>query len=158
MNSQYLAENHAEFLKLWWELLKQNPSIYIKAYLMETSGFWNVDVSASDGYVQNFLWSEDWGVTSKDYFEDWFGFSFQHFVNPRNYISCAWFFGIFVFAAWFLVKHYGWKSIFIYTPQLGVCVTLMVAVPMAVSLRYIASLMFTLPFVVIVPLMLERSA
>lgn len=156
-NGKYLSENKFESVKLWMQLLKQNPSIYIKSYMMATLGFWDVDVSEGGAYVQNYIWNNDFNVVQIDYFNKWFGFSFQHFVNPRNYISCAWFFWIFFVTEWFLMKHYGWRSCFLFIPQIGIWITLMIATPVAVSLRYIAANMFTLPFVIIVPLFLERN-
>lgn len=156
-DEKYFSAHISEFLKLWLQLLKQNLAIYCKAYLMATVGFWNVDFSSGNAYVQNFVWQNEMGIAMHDYFEEWFGFSFQHFVNPRNPISNAWFFWIFFVAAWFCMKHYGARAFFLFTPQIGVWLTLMVATPIAVSLRYIASNMFTLPFVIIVPLLLERT-
>lgn len=157
LDGQYLSEHKFEFFRLWFQLFTQNPVIYVQSYLMATLGFWNIDVSTSDAYVQNFMWNNDYGVVQKDYFYEWFGFSFQHFVNPRHYISSAWFFWIFFIAAWYSMKHYGEKSIFLFVPQLGVWLTLMLATPIAVSLRYMASALFTLPFAVIVPLLLEKK-
>ena len=156
-NGKYLFEHKFESIKLWLQLLKQNPSIYVKSYMMATLGFWNVDVSEGGAYVQNYVWNNDCDVVQIDYFNKWFGFSFQHFVNPRNCISCAWFFWIFFVTMWFLMKHYGWRSCFLFIPQIGIWITLMIATPVAVSLRYIAANMFTLPFVIIVPLFLERN-
>lgn len=155
-DNHYFSEHTSEFLRLWMQLMKQNPGICFRAYLMATLGFWDVDFASGNAYVQNFVWENEMGVVMHDYFAEWFGFSFQHFVNPRNPISNAWFFWIFFIAAWFSMKHYGAKAFFLFTPQIGVWLTLMVATPIAVSLRYIASNMFTLPFVIIVPLLLER--
>lgn len=157
LNEQYMSEHIFEFLELWFSLLKQNPLIYVRAYLMETLGFWNVDVSTADGYVQNFIWGKGKSIEMHDYFLEWFGFSFQHFVNPRHTISCAWFFWAFFITAWFSMKHYGKKTVILFMPQLGTWMTLMIATPIAVSLRYIAANMFTLPFVVIVPILLVRD-
>lgn len=157
LNEQYLLDHTSEFLQLWAALLRQNPFIYVKAYLMETLGFWNVDVSGDVAYVQTFIWNDNYGIVQTDYFLNWFGFSFQHFVTPRHFISCAWFFWFFFIAAWFCMKHYSWKTVFLFLPQLGVWATLMIATPVAISLRYIASNMFTLPFVIITPMLLERK-
>lgn len=159
MDSGYLSENTIQFLDLWANLLIQNPKIYLKAYLLATAGFWNVDVSVPDAYVQTRVF-EGWEqllVTQTDYFEEWFGFSFQHFVNPRHYISCAWFFWIFFVSMLFAMKHYGWRTSYLFSPQMGVWLTIMIATPIAGSLRYIASLLFTLPFTVIIPILLERE-
>lgn len=157
MDGNYLSEHKIEFFEIWIKLFRQNPLIYIQAYLMATLGFWNVDISTSDAYVQNFVWDNNYGIEQKDYFLKWFDFSFQHFVNPRKFISCAWLFWIFFLVVWYSMKHYGEKTIFLFVPQLGVWATLMIATPIAVSLRYIASSLFTLPFVLIVPMLLERK-
>lgn len=132
----------------------------MKAYLLATADFWNVDVSVHDAYVQIFVWGglgQQYGVTQTDYFEEWFGFSFRHFVSPRHYISCAWFFWIFFVSMLFVMKRYGWRTSYLFSPQMGVWLTIMIATPIAGSLRYIASLLFTLPFTVIIPILLERE-
>lgn len=163
LDDDYLMENQGEFLSLWFQLLRQNPKLYVKEYLMETAGFWNVDVATSDAYVQNFMWVPvidkrgEHKLEQTDYFEKWFGFSFQHYVNPEYYISAAWFFWAFFVAAVFVMKHYGWKQISLFVPQLGIWLTLMAATPIAVSLRYLAALLFTLPLILIVPVLLQRE-
>ena len=80
---------------------------------MATLGFWDIDVATGDAYVQNFIWPSGLDtIDEKDYCNEWFGFSFKHFVNPRHFISSAWFFWIFLVSAWFVAKHYGIKSTF----------------------------------------------
>lgn len=157
MDWGYLELHKPEFWDLWKHLLLQNPQIYIEEYLLETLGFWNVDVSGSNGYVMTEVWSNDYGVAQNDYFEKLFGFSFQHFVNPRHYISCAWFFWVFLIGMVFIMKHYKWTDCVMFMPQMGVWLTLMVATPLAISLRYVSPLLFTLPFAVIVPVLLEQQ-
>ena len=154
LDSEYLSGHMKEFWALWIHLLIQNPKIYLEAYLLETLGFWNIDVTTGDAYVQNFIWNNPYELVQTDYFEKWFGFSFQHFVNPRNYLSSAWFFWIFFLGTVFIMKQYGWRKICLFAPQLGVWLTLMIATPIAVSLRYISALMFTIPFIIIVPVLL----
>lgn len=158
LDTQYLAEHQDEFWKLWLALLVKNPSLYVKAYLLETAGFWNIDVASNDAYVQTYVWPNRYGVVQTDYFQKWFGFSFQHFVTPRSYISGAWFFWIFLCALFFVTKHYGLRKSWLFSPQMGVWLTLMIATPIASSLRYIAPLLFTLPFILLLPVLLEREA
>lgn len=157
MDWGYLELHKAEFWDLWKHLLLQNPQIYFEEYLLETLGFWNVDVSGSNGYAMVEVWNNDYGLTQTDYFERIFGFSFQHFVNPRQYISCAWFFWFFFICMIFTMKHYGFRNCCLFMPQMAVWLTLMVATPIAISLRYVSPLLFTIPFVVIVPMILERE-
>ena len=158
LDGQYLHGHKQEFIRLWLQLLVQNPGIYIKQYLLQTCGFWNVDITSSAAYVQNYVWQNGRNVSQTDYFEKWFGFSFQHFVGPRQvFISSAWFFWAFFLCGIFMMKHFGWKTACLTAPQLGVWLTLMAATPISVSLRYISPLMFTLPFVVILPILLQRE-
>lgn len=156
LNSEYISSHMKDFWTLWLQLFIQNPKIYIEGYLLETIGFWNVDIATGDAYVQNFIWNNSYGLTQKDYFEMWFGFSFQHFVNPRSYLSSAWFFWIFFICTIFIMKNYGWRKVCLFAPQLGIWLTLMAATPIAVSLRYVSALMFTIPFIIIVPTLLEN--
>lgn len=158
LDNAYLSEHKKEFLELWGHLFIQNPKIYLNAYLLATAGFWNVDVATRDAYVQNYMWPNSKELYQTDYFEKWFGFSFQHFVNPRHYISCAWFFWIFLICMILVMKHYGWRKSYLFTPQIGIWLTLMIATPIASSLRYIAALLFTLPFVIILPILLKRES
>lgn len=157
MDWWYLELHKPEFWDLWKHLFLQNPRIYLEEYLLETLGFWNVDVSGPNGYTQTDVWSNDYGLEQTDWFERLTGFSFQHFVNPRSYISCAWFFWLFFICAIFIMKHYGFRDCFLFMPQMAVWLTLMIATPLAISLRYIAPLLFTLPFVVIIPVLLEKE-
>ena len=158
LNNEYLSSNTLDFIKIWVELLVKNPRIYIKAYLLETLGFWNIDVSTGDAYVQNFTWkSADKIVTQTDIFEKYAGFSFSHFVNPRHYISPACFFWIFFVSTFFAMKRYGRKACLPFLPFLGIWATLMIATPIAVSFRYIAPLMFALPLVILNLTLMERN-
>lgn len=158
MNEGYLEGHKREFFNLWRQLLIQNPRIYIQEYLLQTLGFWNVDVSGRAGYVEIEMANNTYGLSQIDYFEKFFGFSFQHFVNPRYYaISGAWFFWFFFIGMLFVMKHYKWQDCLLFVPQIAVWLTLMIATPLAVSLRYVVSLLFTLPFVIIVFILLENK-
>ena len=53
------------------------------------------------------------------------------------------------------MKRYGFRTILFVAPSLAVWVTLMIATPIAVSFRYLSSLMFALPLVLIVPEILK---
>lgn len=157
LNYDYLKYNQKEFLGLWKDLLISNPAIYIKQYILSTVGFWDVDVKQPDAYVQYIVWPNNVGVEGTDYFEKLFGFQFSRYVIPSHYFSNAVFFWLFVISAFFCMKHFGFKKILFYVPQFGIWLTLMIATPIAWSLRYIAGLVFTIPFILIIPLLHERK-
>ncbi len=157
LDPAYLSEHMGEFWDLWLHLGLQNPRIYAEAYLLETAGFWDVGVATGDAYVQTYVWNNTFGITQTDLFEKWFGFSFRHLVDPKHYISGAWFFWIFFVCLIMVMKRYGWRKCYLFTPQMGVWLTVMIATPAASSLRYIAPLLFTLPFALIWPVLLQRE-
>lgn len=155
MREDYMNGHKREFFYLWKQLLIQNPQIYIEEYLLQTLGFWNVDISGPAGYVEYRVWDNSYGLTQTDYFEKIFGFSFQHFVNPRTYISSAWFFWIYFVGILYIMKHYKWQDGLLFIPQLAIWMTLMIATPCALSLRYVVASLFTVPFIIVVFILLE---
>lgn len=153
----FVAANMKQFFDVWFQLFVQNPVTYIKAYLMETVGFWDVLIESDDAYVQNFVWGNNLGIIQTDYFEKIFGFSFQSIVNPKHFFSAAWLFWVFFTAAMFIMKNFGWQKTFLFSPQISIWLTLMIAIPKAVGLRYVAGLLFTFPFAIIIPLFLIKE-
>lgn len=153
-NQEYLREHKAEFFKLWWELLLQNPKEYIKAYILITEGFWCLNVAGYDGYVQNFVWDNTKGVVQTDLFEKWFGVSFQNLVNPKAAISSAWYFWLLFFSMVICIKKCGFRQVVIYLPLFLVWATLMVATPIAVSMRYVQPLVLAAPLFAVFPVIL----
>ncbi len=158
LNYDYMKSNQKEFLSVWKDLLISNPKIYIKEYILETVGFWDLDVREPDAYVQYLVWPNEMGVEGTDYFEKIFGFSFSRYVIPTHYISNALFFWLFVLSAFFCMKNYGFRKLLFYIPQFGIWLTLMIATPIAWSLRYVSGLVFTLPFIIIIPILQERKS
>ena len=156
-NDDYLAAHQKEFIRLWVKLFLHNPRIYIKEYLLSTVGFWNIDNNSIGAYVQNYVWRNSAGVKQVDLFQKQFGFSFQHYVNPRYYISGALFFWLFAASAFFCMNHYGWKKLVYFVPPLSLWLTVMIATPVAWSLRYVEGLVFTVPFVLLIPAFLEQE-
>ena len=153
----YLRIHQKDFLLLWARLFQHNKTIYIKQYLLSTVGFWDVDNNGSDAYVMRRVWDNDYGVSQNDLFQKLFGFSFQHYVNPRYYISGAWFFWLFVASAFFCMRHYGFRNLIYFVPPLMLWCTVMVAAPIAWSLRYVAGLLFTIPYAFLIPVFLEME-
>ena len=153
----YLNGHMSEFFELWWELFLQNPKEYVKAYIMNTAGFWCLNVSGFDAYVQTFVWDNGRGVEQIDYFQKFFGVSFQELVNPKYTISSAWYIWLLLFSVVICIKRTGIKGIVAYMPLLGVWITLMIATPIAVSMRYVQSLIFAAPLCFVFPIILQKD-
>ena len=155
-DGEYLEEHKLEFINLWGALMVQNFDIYVEAYMLATAGFWCINVASPDAYIQNYVWPNGYGVTQHDYFEDFFGISFQNLVNPKKYISSAWFFWIFIISMALSIKRGGMKVICLYAPILFIWVTIMIATPLAISMRYIFGMVFGLPLAFVLPQFFEN--
>ena len=43
VNEELIKNNKLKFFKTWIQLFIQNPDMYIKAYLLNITGFWNIN-------------------------------------------------------------------------------------------------------------------
>lgn len=74
-DDEFLNNHVGEFLKVWWHgCLNHFPS-YVKAYLMQTAGYWHygeTNTVCTQGVTENSL-----GIVQKDFFKNTFGFSLE---------------------------------------------------------------------------------
>lgn len=145
-----------DFAKLWVELLPKNLKIYVNEYLILTAGYWNVRVTSGSAYTNTFSWNPEYAM-EHDYFYDITGVSFKSFIEPKRHISAAWFFWVFFVGMFFCMKRFGWRSMVFYSPAIGVWVTIMIASVISCGLRFVSPLVFTLPFVLIIPSLLKEE-
>lgn len=145
-NAEYFNSHIGDFMKVWLGLLRQNPGIFIRAYLMDTLGYWDIFESSPVAYVQTSVWPNSRGIESRDLFESLTGLPFRSFVMPKHYFSAAILFWVFFFSTMMSMKRFGARSLFLFAPLLGIWLSVMIASPIAFSLRYLAPLMFCLPF------------
>lgn len=74
-NDAFLNENTGRFLRVWWNGCKNHLGSYIKAYLMQTVGYWHYGETNSvctQGITENTL-----GVEQIDVISNGFGFSLE---------------------------------------------------------------------------------
>ena len=68
-----IEEDPVEFLQCWLSLMLHHPIGGIKAYLLATAGFWAPSVTSRDGYVQNWMWDNEYGLECTDLIEKFTG-------------------------------------------------------------------------------------
>ena len=148
-NREYFQENVSEFIKVYAGLVMRNPVKAVKAYMLETLGFWNVFESSSTAYICNIHFGNA-PYYQGDYFDYFFGISFRNLVEPKNYISAA----IFVWMmlatiSICLAKRY-YVGIVPVLPTLGLWLSVMVATPVAFSFRYVYGIFLCVPLYVLI--------
>ena len=153
-NEEYLEKNKVSFFKVWFHLLRKNPNRYVKAYLLNTIGFYDIFKSSDVAYINTTNWpqvDEDLGITQDDYIKTIFGKSIRNILEPKYYISVAIFVWVLLLSIVLcLVKK---KTILYLIPLLITVATLFLAVPLAFSFRYLFVLVLSFPLIIISPLL-----
>lgn len=153
-NKQFVKTHLSEIKQLWIELFFQNPISYIKAYLLNTLGFWDVNKVFPDAYMSNFMWpgTEDIiDVHQTDYIEKWTGQSMIDKIQITKLYSSAIFLFIMLVSMIFTIKKKNYKNLLIYLPALFTWGTIVLATPIAFSLRYVYILVLMTPFNFVIP-------
>lgn len=159
-NWSYVREHFGEYFKLWFELLLQNPYEYIKAYLLQTSGFWTFNVVGEEAYVQatlpDILLHK---LHNIDYISELTNgsFSFKENLLKYPYISGGVFFWITFFSAFLTLRINKKGYALAYLPALLLWATVMVSTPMGQALRYVFALVLMLPLNLVLPAILSKE-
>lgn len=159
-NHNYLEEHKSEFIKVWFEIFIQNPQSYVKAYLLNTIGYWNVNKATFDAYINPKMWQNTrklGGINQKDYIQMYCGTSIENILIPNKAISSAIFFFITLLEMLITIYKKKYKNLLIYVPAIITYITILIAVPLAFSLRYVYILVLMLPLTLIIPFLKQES-
>lgn len=143
-NKDYFENNTGDFVKVYASLVMKNPVKAVKAYLLETMGFWNIFESSSTAYICNFHFGNVEYFMS-DYFEYHFGISFRNLVEPKNYISSAVFVWMMLATVCVCLAKRYYVGILPVLPTAGLWLSIMVATPVAFSFRYVYAVFLCIP-------------
>lgn len=144
-NSQSIDNNFSQFFKYYMQLMFKHPLGGIKSYMLATAGFWAPNIASLDAYVQNSIWNNSYNLEGVDYLEKYFGFTIRKNLNDITPISSALFLVILIYAGFILLLNRDFSKILLLLPALANWVTIMIATPIACSLRYVYILVLMLP-------------
>ena len=82
-NMEYISQNKRSFWKVWGNLLLKNPAIYLRAYGMDTFGFWAPGVQNRYGYVDLYITENDLGLHQMDLIQKLFGRTIRPLLKKR---------------------------------------------------------------------------
>lgn len=190
-NMEYISQNKRSFWKVWGNLLLKNPAIYLRAYGMDTFGFWAPGVQNRYGYVDLYITENDLGLHQTDLVQKLFGSTIRPLLKKRmiwigsgtllwmtlggmlldilcregsgSKISDSKISGRKVSGSKISNSKIsgregekagggGWT---IYLPALGNVLTVLIATPVAFSLRYVYVFAIGLPLYVLLPFLRE---
>lgn len=150
-NNEFLEANKKEFFKVWSQVGIQNPLDYIKEYLLNTIGFWDVNKAMGVGYTNPTMWNT-WKIADqRDLIEEVAGNSIRTILIPKQVVSSAIFLFILLVSAMFTIYNKKYKNLLICVPAFLTWVTVMIAAPLAFSFRYVYILLLSLPLTILMP-------
>jgi hypothetical protein len=139
-----LNNNVKGFARTYLNIIFKNPYLALKGFLLANEGFWDPTTQTKDAYVCNYMWP---GVSyeMQNKVQQWFGFSLSNDYSTSIKYSSALF-------AWFILgttvlgfkrRHGG--SFIPFIPAIGIWLTMLIAAPLAFSLRYMFPLVLLIP-------------
>lgn len=140
-----IEKDYAKFFKCYFQLMLKHPIAGIKSYMLATAGFWASNVTSGDGYVQNFIWNNPYGIEGHDLLEEHFGFNMKKLVNNMKPISSAVFFLFMIYIIFVLIINRDYDKVGILLPAIANWATVMIATLIACSLRYVYILVLIVP-------------
>ncbi len=152
----FLTETKAEFFRVWLSGLMKNPGKYIDAYLLATHGFWQPGVQNWYGYMDIQMNENPYGIGWMNLFERLFGFSILPILKDYPVIlgsgTLLWLTLLGLLLACGIRR----EACAVYLPAVLNWGTIMVATPVAYSLRYVFVFALGLPLYVLLPLMMAK--
>ncbi len=161
-NPGYLEEHKGEYFRLWLSLGLRYPSVYLRAYIDQTVGYWYPDIAYTVGDIDGII-SNETGVAStpliggplvvkaKEILQKLgdmlplYGLLFSMGAMLWAMICCI--------AIVFAKKQYRRSILFL--PGLAVILTLLAATPVSSEFRYAYSLAYTIPLYLLLPFIKE---
>ncbi|MBR6253589.1 MAG: hypothetical protein IKR04_07140 [Clostridia bacterium] len=149
-----IENDKAKFFGTWFSLLPKNLSRYIKSYLLGTYGFWSIETKNSYGFVDTYIINNRYGIERTDYIKNLLGFSLEDvWYSKVDYLGSGTLFWIMMLSIILLINKKASKYIVIYIPAIACFATIMLATPVAFSLRYVFMFAYMLPLFIICPFM-----
>lgn len=154
----FLEANKGEFFKTWFSMFWNNKEDYVKAFLMETLGYWNPGLTRWVTADTITSWGNDYGITPRNLILEATG------QNPKLYfdgmtlamkdfpltallnniaVTC-WCAGLLLL--YIVLRRQRWARILPFLPMAALWLTTMIAAPTFCEFRYMFAFFTTLPF------------
>lgn len=154
---ELLANGKSQFFGVWLRGLIRNPGDYFDAYLLATHGFWQPFVQNLYGYMDVQMNENKYGIDFMDLFEKIFGVSLMPILKDYPIIMGSGTLLWLCLLGGVLVFMRRWKACVVYLPALLNWGTVMIATPVAYSLRYVYAFALGLPLYLLLPLLLRAA-
>lgn len=162
-NGQYLNANRPAFLRTWAELLRENPRAYMNAYGLATLGFWDVRTTNQYGFADTKVVPNDLGVAPTDLIEVLTGTSIKPTLDATRgddgasgFLPSGTLIWLVLLAGVLLATRGHTRYALALAPCFFLWTSVMIAAPVAFSLRYVFAIVICLPGILLLPFVTER--
>lgn len=149
-----LRENTLQFFVSYLETGFDNPRVYAEGFLLANCGFWDPWIGCNENVAHISL--DMWGIDVRqfDLIQEWTGSSIRGILFPKIFPSAALFAWIVLFVGCTLLINV--RPAVVLVPSLALWLTLLIATPIAYSLRYAFALVLLTPIIISFPAIMQR--
>ncbi len=164
-NDEWLNTHKGEFLTTWLEIGLKNPKLYLKAWLWETRGYWDIQtqdhiVVGPTGYTddgRNLIYDvTGLSLTGGDASSQYDGLRMSTVASPLFCLAWAVWFVAVALVLRFISKQR--RAALPLIPFVGLWATLMIAAPYYCEFRYLYALHLALPVIIITMFLKSNTA
>lgn len=152
---EYLNQTKGDFIKIWGQLLLQNPREYVEAYILATYGMWGIETRNKEQVYFRRIYENDLGLKMQSPLPHVLHAVFYQYYCSRiayGYLSIGttiWL--LFAVTLWLLFKR-RYDTLLVTVPLWILWLSLLLATPIAFAFRYGFIFAMTVPFYIFIPL------
>ena len=155
-DTKFLADHKVEFLKVWAQMLPSNFKEYVKAYLMNTYGFWSIEIKNRCGFVDTYITINNLRIKKTDIIKNATGMSMKKVFSTPDFLGSGTLLWITILSGIILIMNKKQKYLFVLLPCMISWLSIMVATPVAFSLRYVFMMVYALPLIIMLPFITKK--
>ena len=145
-DNAFLEEHTSEFIMVWARNLIPNFAHYLDAYALNTFGFWVPFVKSPFGFLDTRVHENDYGITRVDLFCELTGGNLPAYcLDNADFFGSGTLLWLVMFGFVLSVGRKTLPRIFLFAPSFLSFATIMIATPVAFSLRYVFIFALGLP-------------
>ena len=150
-DTKFLHHHQTKFLLVWVKNALPNLNLYTEAFLLNSFGFWAFGAKNWYGYLDTQITNNNYGIERTNLLEKWLGINIESFIARYDYMGSGTLFWILLLSVFLLLYHKKNTKIVILLPCFALWLSIMVATPVAFSLRYLFLFALSLPLLLILP-------
>lgn len=151
-NTAAVNSSKIQFFKTWMNIMKNNKSAYLKAWLMETKGYYHIGPTTMPCVF--YIADNEFGIQNEKLVDQVFGKPIQGIMDwfqSRFARMCS--IGAIMTLIWFcvccIIVNQKYSYLVVCSPVLGIWISLMIGTPIYGDFRYIYPAFLAVPLILI---------